>query len=74
MICCAITALLMAAAATWHSIAKSARLRKTQWMGALLAVSLMLIGGSALAARHHNDAAHDDLTTIVMRHICGIRR
>ncbi len=71
MICCAIAALLMAAAAAWHSIAKSVSLRKARWMAGLLAVSLVLIGGAAFAAHHRDHTANADLAAILMRHICG---
>ena len=69
MICCAIAALLMAATAMWHGMTK--RLRPARWMAALLAVSLVLIGGSALAAHYRGHTASDDLAAILMRHICG---
>jgi hypothetical protein len=68
MICCAFATLLMAVAAAWRSIA---RLQKARWIAAVLAASLVLIGGSALAAHDRDRATNNDLATILMRHICG---
>jgi hypothetical protein len=71
MICCAIAALLMAAAAAWHSVAKNIRLQQTRWIAGLLATCLVLIAGSALAAHYRDRSANDDLATMLMQHICG---
>jgi hypothetical protein len=69
MICCAIAALFVAVTAAWRVIAY--KVGQARWTAALLAASVVLIGGSALAALHHDRAANDDLAAILMRHICG---
>jgi hypothetical protein len=71
MICCAIAALLAAAVAAWHSVTKGVSPRKARWMAGLLAVSLVLIAGSALAAHHRDHTANANLAAILMRHICA---
>jgi hypothetical protein len=71
MICCALAALLMTAAAACHSVVKNVWLRKAQWMAVLLAASLVLAGGSALAAHDRDRTTTDDLAAMLMRHICG---
>jgi len=82
MMCCALVALLAAAIAASRSVLKGvlAHLPHKQWVGArwvaaVLAVTLVLAGGSALAARDLVRPAPEraDLAEILMRHICGGR-
>jgi hypothetical protein len=71
MICCALAALFVTAAAAWHGIAKIFRRQHSRWTAGLLAASLLLIGAAALAAHGRERPANEELAAIVMRHICG---
>jgi len=77
MMCCALAALLLAVIAASRGMVKSVLTHLTQarWAPGLLAVALVLAGGSALAARHLDHAApgRADLAAILMSHICGGR-
>jgi len=71
MICCALAALFMTAAATWHGIARNIRLQQARWLAGLVTASLLLVGGSAIAAHYHDRPVNEDLAAMLMRHICG---
>jgi hypothetical protein len=71
--CCAVAALLMAIGAL-RGIAKPALMRLSRWSAPVIAVVVMLAGGTALAAYRLDRAPQqNDLASFLMQHICGVQ-